>query len=178
MRRSFAGAAAAGLVLALVISVPVAAGGFCRGVPVTDGTGLAVEMKNNCFTPTVLHIRPGDTVTWISRDQEAHTVSGANIAWGDYTEVRFGATVSHRFDTAGSYPYYCFLHPGMIGAVMVGDGNGPGSASSTGVAVAAPVAAQPPAERAAPPWPAVVAILILLAGAGGFGLGEVIRRRA
>ncbi len=75
------------VVLMVLTAVPALAGGYCRGNPVTDGTGVSVEMRNDCFTPTVLHIQPGRSVTRVNRDKEAHTVSGANIAWGDYREL-------------------------------------------------------------------------------------------
>jgi hypothetical protein len=52
-----------------------------------------------------------------------HTVTGAGSSWGDYTELQAIASVEHRFDDAGVYPYFCLLHPGMIGAVVV-DGAG------------------------------------------------------
>ncbi len=115
-----------------------------RVLPRQSGYGGDRRDRNDCFTPTVLHIQPGQSVTWINRDKEAHTISGANIAWGDYRELAFGASVTHQFTTPGAYPYYCFLHDGMIRAVVVGDGNGPGAAASTGaVGAAASARAQP-----------------------------------
>jgi hypothetical protein len=35
-----------------------------------------------------------------------------------------GETVSYRFDQDGVYPYSCLIHPGMVGAIVVGDGVG------------------------------------------------------
>ncbi len=136
LRRALIGILGAGLVLAFLIgaALPTSAGGACRGQPVTDGTGSMVEMRNLCFTPTVLHIQPGDSVTFVNRDKDPHTVSGANVVWGDYAELSFGQSVAHTFTRPGTYPYYCFLHNGMIGAIVVGDGSGPGAAgTSTGV---------------------------------------------
>jgi plastocyanin len=114
------------LVLALVavalgLAAPTSAqaGGACRGIPVTISAGDRVEMRQSCFFPTVLEISAGTTVTWINAEDAAHTVSGANLAWGDYATLNRGEAVSHTFATPGAYPYYCFLHPGMIGAVLV-----------------------------------------------------------
>ena len=65
--------AAAVVFLGLLMSVaaPVASlasgGGGC-GRPVTDGDGTRVSIRNFCFGPTVLRVRPGDTVTWVNRD--------------------------------------------------------------------------------------------------------------
>jgi hypothetical protein len=35
--------------------------------------------------------------------------------------MREGGSVSYSFDEAGVYPYVCTWHPGMVGAVVVGD---------------------------------------------------------
>lgn len=116
------------LAFAVIAAVGIAtsvveAGGGCRAEPVTEGQGTTVLMELACFKPTIAHISAGETVTFINQDEMTHTVTGANASWGDYEEVAFGGSVSHRFDNAGVYPYFCRLHPGMIGAVVV-DGAG------------------------------------------------------
>lgn len=108
---------------AVALAVGIAqAGGACRGVPITQATDATVRMEGNCFIPTVLYVETGETVGWGNRDLVAHAVSGANLAWGDYTEIQQGQSVPHQFTVAGVYPYYCILHPGMIGTIVVGDG--------------------------------------------------------
>ena len=42
-----------------------------------------------------------------------------------------GGTYSYTFAASGVYPYYCFLHPGMVGAVVVGDGTGDGAMTAS-----------------------------------------------
>ena len=102
------------------------AGGFCMGdVPFTDARTSTVEMKRNCFGPTVARIDAGDTVTFKNADGEVHAVAGANGAFGDaHAEILPGDKVSFTFDREGVYPYVCTFHPGMSGAVVVGDGAG------------------------------------------------------
>lgn len=101
----------------------VSAGGACRGVTSTEGSGDSVSMTDSlCFTPTVLHVEPGTRVTWVNDGREPHSVAGATIAWGNYEEYRQRESVSHTFTDPGTYPYYCFVHNGMIGAIVVGDG--------------------------------------------------------
>jgi plastocyanin len=106
------------------------AGGACRGQPVTDEASDAVIMTANCFVPTIIRIDKGATVTWFSHENASHTVTGANAGWGSFEEVPEGAQHSEVFHAAGVFPYYCFLHPGMIGAVVVGDGGGGAAAGS------------------------------------------------
>ena len=95
---------------------------------VTDDDGTQVNIRNFCFGPTILRVPEGETVTWVNRDDFAHVVLGANAAWGGYGKVRGGGEVSYRFVTSGVYPYVCTYHPGMIGAVVVGNGKPDGGA--------------------------------------------------
>jgi plastocyanin len=109
-----------------------AAGGGCRSEPVTKADTTAVEIgEMPCFEPTLITVHKGDTVTWTNTGSLPHTVTGANASWGDYNNLLTGQSVSHTFDAAGSYPYYCLLHPGMVGAVVVTDAGSPGAASAS-----------------------------------------------
>ena len=125
------------------------AGGGCRGMSVTDANGTSVTMEGSCFTPTITRIQPGEAVTWVNPGLKPHTVTGASVAWGDYTNLAEGESVSHRFTSSGVYPYYCLLHPGMIGTIVVGDG---GSAEfggeSSSLAVQAVEGTRPPTASA------------------------------
>jgi plastocyanin len=101
-------------------------GGGCPP-PITNGTVTKSLIEDWCFEPTAIHIRPGETITWVNRDPVAHTVTGANRAWGSYNKLKSGKAVSYRFDQRGTYPYYCVYHLGMVGTVVVRDGVVPGS---------------------------------------------------
>lgn len=125
------------------------AGGGCRGLPSTESSGDGVEMTHGtCFTPTVLHVEPGTTVTWTNTTTETHDVAGATLEWGNYNELKNGDSTQFRFDAPGTYPYYCFLHPGMTGAIVVGDGRR--SADSPAVQPASVVRPLPASSPAAP----------------------------
>jgi plastocyanin len=102
-----------------------AAGGGCmHGTPATDGAGTTIAMVDNCFTPTILHAARGDTITFVNRDGWAHTVTGVGGTWGTLDQLAGGAKVSYTFDQNGVYVFVCFIHPGMAGAIVVGDGSG------------------------------------------------------
>lgn len=121
-------------VMALLGAAAAQAGGGghggCIDRPMADSKGLEVAMESACFTPTVLRVEPGDTVTWTNVSPPPHTVTGANASWGDFTQFMHGEDVSHTFAETGVYPYYCALHPGMIGAVVVGDGSPSGPSAA------------------------------------------------
>lgn len=119
--------------LMLVLSVPALAGGGAQCVdrPVTTEATDQVDLTSSCFGPTVARITPGDSVTFVNRDQIPHTVTGANLVWGSTDYLGFGEEMTVAFDEAGIYPYVCILHVGMVGAVEVVDEVG-GSTSVEG----------------------------------------------
>lgn len=108
---------------AFAVGVGVAAqagaggGGGCQEM--TEGSGDAVELVGFCFTPSVLRVMPGTEVSWTNEDQVDHVVTGTG--WGLDANLGAGDSGTHRFDEAGTYPYTCYLHPGMNGVVLVGD---------------------------------------------------------
>lgn len=80
--------------------------------------GYGVSVDNFSFAPTQASIAVGSTVTWTNRDDIPHTVVS--------TEQKFKSPVldtneqfSHRFDVAGTYKYFCSLHPKMTGQIIV-----------------------------------------------------------
>jgi 3',5'-cyclic-AMP phosphodiesterase len=84
-------------------------------IPVTPD----VVVDNFSFRPGTLSVPVGSTITWSNRDDVPHTVVS--------TEQKFKSPVldtdqrfSYRFDAAGTYKYFCSLHPRMTGQVVVG----------------------------------------------------------
>jgi plastocyanin len=131
----------------LVLATPTAAaaGGGCHMTERSERDTTVVEMRMNCFAPTVAHVETGDTVVFRNADEVAHTVTGLGGSIGGTTNLVLGQELRHRFDAPGTYPYSCVLHPGMVGAVVVDGGTDPGAppvATRTGATVdAIPVAA-------------------------------------
>jgi hypothetical protein len=76
-----------------------------------------VETRSACFTPTVLRVPVGTTVTFANRDGLEHSLSGVGM---DFAELGPDQAADQRFDRPGVYAYQCYLHPGMTGAVVVG----------------------------------------------------------
>jgi plastocyanin len=119
-----AGTGMALVALALVPGVAGASGGGGCGGPVTDGAGTTVEIEDFCFGPTILRVAPGESVTFVNLDRSPHTVLGANATWGGYDALKKGHEATYDFAEAGVFPYVCTWHPGMVGAIVVGDGAG------------------------------------------------------
>ena len=99
-----------------------AGGGGCHSPVMTNGRGTTVEMRWGCMSPTILQIQEGERVTFRNADPMVHVVVGAHSSWGNYANIAPGESVSYVFAQPGVYPYACHLHPGMTGAIVVGDG--------------------------------------------------------
>ena len=77
-----------------------------------------VKIDNFSFGPAELMVAVGTTVTWTNRDDIPHTVKSADDAFKSKvldTDDKFSFT----FSKAGTYPYFCSLHPKMTGKVIV-----------------------------------------------------------
>ena len=94
-------------------------------VTVPAGTSVpGCEETNECYLPPSVSVNVGDTVSWDNVDTAAHTVTSGTPADGpdglfDSSLLMGGATFEVTFDTAGSYDYFCMVHPWMIGDVQV-----------------------------------------------------------
>ena len=161
------------LVNGLTAATAEAGGGAaCKSSVINEAAGAAVEIEGYCYEPTVLRIEPGQSVRWTNHDGAPHTVSGANFAWGDYTQLNRDESISFAFQAPGTYPYYCALHPGMVGAVVVGDPDGGATISLASARAGTVSDALTPAatEAGAPsaatvlPWLAIVALAGLAVG--------------
>ncbi len=94
-------------------------------VEIPKGTASpGCETSNACFSPASLTINVGDTVEWINVDTAAHTVTSGSPANGpsgvfDSSLIMGGASFENTFDEAGSYDYFCMVHPWMVGNIQV-----------------------------------------------------------
>ena len=111
----------------LPIPIPQAA----NEIDMTPGAGSSASAPcvavNNCFTPNPLNIPPGTTVTWKNTDTISHYVSS-----GKSTDATTGTifdsgnlikpqgTYQFTFANAGTFNYFCTVHPWMTGQVIVG----------------------------------------------------------
>ena len=91
---------------------PVAAPQNAKSAPVE------VKIDNFSFGPTELTVPVGTTVTWTNRDDIPHTVVSTDKVFKSKvldTDEKFSFT----FSKAGTYPYFCSIHPKMTGKVVV-----------------------------------------------------------
>ena len=77
-----------------------------------------VKIDNFSFGPNELKIAVGTTVTWTNRDDIPHTVVSNDGVFKSKvldTDEKFSFT----FSKAGTFPYFCSIHPKMVGKVVV-----------------------------------------------------------
>jgi plastocyanin len=77
-----------------------------------------VKIDNFVFGPQTVTVPVGTTVTWTNHDDIPHTVVSTEGVFKSKvrdTDEKFFYT----FTKAGTYPYYCSVHPKMTGTVVV-----------------------------------------------------------
>ncbi|MDQ3937609.1 MAG: hypothetical protein M3253_02900, partial [Chloroflexota bacterium] len=143
------------------------------GGPQTEGasSGAATVGIRGCtFQPAILRVTGGSEVTFVNRDLTPHAVTGAG--WGNAAVIEQGQSITHRFDEPGIQAYQCYLHPGMVGAIVVGDETSTAGDSTAAVDSTAPVDST---AADASPDTASLALLGLSAGVA-FAAGVLIAR--
>jgi plastocyanin len=103
---------------------------FAATVDVSIPKGASTNHMNG-FDPKEINIKVGDTVKWTNNDIALHTVTsgkdrsdpnkGKDFNSGlTFPDVLYsGRTFQHTFTTAGTFPYFCQVYPGMVGKVIV-----------------------------------------------------------
>jgi len=106
------------------VSAPVGSGNQVTGGPNCQDT-------NECYIPATVTIDVGGEVTWTNDDTLAHTVTSGIPGDPESVGALFdssifmgGLTWSHTFDEAGTFDYFCMIHPWMAGQVIVSAGGG------------------------------------------------------
>jgi plastocyanin len=127
------------LLTAATAGVSACGGAGCNRVPGSDPRGsttinhepamasqiqaaapqtLNISIDNFTFTPAQLTIPAGSKVIWTNRDDIPHTIVSDTKAFRSKaldTDDHF----EHLFETAGTYPYFCSIHPHMTGTIIV-----------------------------------------------------------
>lgn len=108
---------------------------------VFDTQSANVDVVDNKFTPPIIQIKQGTTVTWHFKGNVSHTVTSVSgtgpiqptAAAGAPTVAPFhfdsggrtkGKTYDFTFDTPGKYNYFCTIHHIMEGTIIVTDESG------------------------------------------------------
>ena len=77
-----------------------------------------VRVDNFTFAPDTLNVSTNGTVTWINKDDIPHVIASNDGLFKSKaldTDDKF----SYTFTKAGTYTYYCSIHPKMVGKIVV-----------------------------------------------------------
>jgi plastocyanin len=78
---------------------------------------VTVSIDNFSFTPKEITVAKGTTVTWVNRDDVPHTVVSGGVFRSKALDT--DESYSFTFTDAGTFSYFCSVHPVMIGRVIV-----------------------------------------------------------
>src|SRR5262245_27814395 len=106
----------ASTVLGAVVGSVLAAGML---VARAEGAPNAVTIDNFSFAPQTLTVKAGTTVTWTNRDDIPHGIGSSNNAFKKSVALDTDDSYSYTFTTPGTYQYFCYLHPKMVGSIVV-----------------------------------------------------------
>jgi plastocyanin len=84
--------------------------------PVPDR--MQVSIDNFSFSPQSLGVATGAMVTWINHDDVPHTIKDTAQQFKSGT-LDTDDSYSFTFTKPGEYPYYCGIHPHMVGTIVV-----------------------------------------------------------
>jgi len=87
------------------------------GTPVTIVSGASI-MTTTAFAPNPITVGVGGSVTWTNNDNTSHNATANDGTWNS-GNIAPGASFTRSFPTAGSFPYHCTIHPGMVATVVV-----------------------------------------------------------
>jgi plastocyanin len=99
-------------VIAAMLMGPVVGAMLAFGAVAAQDTGNEVTIDNFTFGPKELTVAVGTTVKWVNHDDIPHTTFRSKALDTD-------DTYSFTFASAGSFDYFCGLHPHMVGKIIV-----------------------------------------------------------
>lgn len=100
------------------LSTPIPGSQNPNSTTAVQGKEVEITISGNKFDPDNITIPIGTTVTWTNQDSVKHTVVADDKSWKSNSLAK-GETFSYTFDKAGTYAYFCNIHPKMKGTIIV-----------------------------------------------------------
>ena len=110
-----------GLVVALLLGPVIGALLAFGTVAAQDATkkdANEITIDNFTFTPKELTVPVGTTVKWLNHDDIPHTIVEKKTTFRSKA-LDTDDSYSFTFTSAGTFDYFCGLHPHMVGQVIV-----------------------------------------------------------
>lgn len=109
------------LVVAATLALPLAAGTWLGWTSVAAAPAAHdVVIDNFSFGPATITVARGTTITWTNKDDDPHTVvSDSDPKLFKSAALDTDDTFTFTFTSAGTFKYFCTIHPRMQGTVIV-----------------------------------------------------------
>ena len=85
----------------------------------TSSKQNTIEIKDFAFNPQTITVKSGQTITWINRDEEPHTVVSVGKQFKKSSALDTDQTFTITTGAPGTYTYFCSVHPKMTGTIVV-----------------------------------------------------------
>ena len=93
--------------------------GEMKEADTTDNNQNRIEIKDFAFNPQTITVKSGQTITWINRDEEPHTVVSVEKQFKKSSALDTDQSFTITAGTPGTYTYFCSVHPKMTGTIVV-----------------------------------------------------------
>ena len=105
------------VVIAMLLG-PIVGGLLAYGAVAAQEEPNAVTIDNFTFGPKELTVPAGTTVKWVNHDDIPHTVANKDKLFRSKA-LDTDDSYSYTFANAGTFDYFCSLHPYMVGKIIV-----------------------------------------------------------
>jgi plastocyanin len=80
---------------------------------------VTVEIAGFAYSPDVVTIPVGGSITWVNADSAPHTATAMDRDVLQSGTLNQGESFTQTFDTPGTYEYFCEFHANMKGTIVV-----------------------------------------------------------
>lgn len=77
-----------------------------------------ITIQNFAFSPPAMTVKVGTAITWTNKDSTPHKITADDGSF-DSGILNQGDTFAFQFNTPGTYPYICSIHPSMQATIIV-----------------------------------------------------------
>jgi len=108
------------LIVLVVLNFCLAAwGDDAATVGTSDDKKNTIEIKDFVFNPSTITVKSGETITWINRDEEPHTIVSVGKKFQKSSALDTDQKFTITAGAPGTYEYFCSVHPKMTGTIVV-----------------------------------------------------------
>lgn len=108
------------LTILILLNVLVAAlGNDMSNDPKRAAAGHRIEIRDFMFNPMTITVKSGETITWINRDDEPHTVVSVGKKFQKSPALDTDQEFTITAGAPGTYEFFCSVHPKMTGTIIV-----------------------------------------------------------